>query len=511
MKTMTVGQRIVLIASCLCLMLAAVGSFAAFQLSNISHTTDGIVNRSLPNAVRAGRINIRQAENEIRIARLVRTPDAEKRKAIRQEMAALISANGDDIKSYGALVVDEEDRRLFDIFKQRRAEFGAIREQFFALLDRDMDEAARYMETTLVPAYAAYSRAGDAIMDYNASTAERRGAATLASVRSAVRWIVGATILAVAVGLGLSFWSIRAVVRSLTHLSTALSTGAAQTATASGQVSAASQMLAEGATEQAASLEETSASLEEMSSMTKRSAENAQRAKESAASARSAADSGVADVQGMGDAMNDLKASSDDIAKIIKTIDEIAFQTNILALNAAVEAARAGEAGAGFAVVADEVRNLAQRAAAAAKETAVKIEGTITKTAQGVELASKVGSRLEAIATRVHEVDELVVEIAQASSEQTQGIAQVATAVSQMDKVTQSNAANAEESASAAAELNAQAHSVREVVNDLMALAGVAVQRPSSEEADGPTRTSRSKTPELSTRRHTMAGTHSHG
>ena len=153
---------------------------------------------------------------------------------------------------------------------------------------------------------------------------------------------------------------------------------------AAGQVSSASQSLAEGASEQAASLEETSSSLEEMSSMTKRNAENAQKANELAKQARAAADTGVGDMQAMNAAMDAIKASSDDIAKIIKTIDEIAFQTNILALNAAVEAARAGEAGMGFAVVADEVRNLAQRSAQAAKETAAKIEGAVSKTAQGV-------------------------------------------------------------------------------------------------------------------------------
>ena len=151
----------------------------------------------------------------------------------------------------------------------------------------------------------------------------------------------------------------------------------------SATITASSQSLAEGASEQAASLEETSASLEEMSSMTRHNAENAQKANELAKQARSAADKGVADMQAMNAAMEAIKNSSDDIAKIIKTIDEIAFQTNILALNAAVEAARAGEAGMGFAVVADEVRNLAQRSAQAAKETAGQIEGAISQDGAG--------------------------------------------------------------------------------------------------------------------------------
>jgi methyl-accepting chemotaxis protein len=251
-----------------------------------------------------------------------------------------------------------------------------------------------------------------------------------------------------------------------------LAAGAEQTAAASQQVSASSQMLAEGASEQAASLQETSASLEEISSMTKRNADNAQTTKGLAKAARVAADSGAGDMQKMSLAMRDIKASSDDISKIIKTIDEIAFQTNILALNAAVEAARAGEAGMGFAVVADEVRNLAQRSAQAAKETAAKIETAIAKTGQGVQMSEKVAQSLAEIVTNARKVDELVGEIATASKEQSDGIAQVNTAVAQMDRVTQSNAASAEESASAAQEMNSQTGVLRGVVAELLKLVG---------------------------------------
>jgi len=170
--------------------------------------------------------------------------------------------------------------------------------------------------------------------------------------------------------------------------------------------------------------------------------------------------------------MDAIKASSDDIAKIIKTIDEIAFQTNILALNAAVEAARAGVAGAGFAVVADEVRNLAQRSALSAKETATKIEEAITKSEYGVKISDKVAQSLHAIAEKTRKVDSIVGEIATASNEQTQGVHQVNLAIGQMDKVTQSNASSAEETASAAEELNAQALALRDTVTELGKLVG---------------------------------------
>ena len=283
---------------------------------------------------------------------------------------------------------------------------------------------------------------------------------------------------AVCMGVGVAFGLVIAVLltgsltRLLRRLAAALDEGSSQVAGAAGQVSSSSQGLAEGASEQAASLEETSSSLEELSSMIRRNSENAQHVNELAKQSRTAADKGVGDMQAMNSAMEAIKTSSDDVAKIIKTIDEIAFQTNILALNAAVEAARAGEAGMGFAVVADEVRNLAQRSAQAARETAAKIQGAIDKTGQGVEISRKVSLALNEIVTKARQVDELAAEVASASREQTQGIAQINLAVGQMDKVTQSNAAGAEESAAAAAELNAQAELMRQSVNELLELVG---------------------------------------
>lgn len=284
-------------------------------------------------------------------------------------------------------------------------------------------------------------------------------------------------------------------------------------------VASSSQSMADGASQQAASLEETGATLEEMSTMTQKNAENAQKANDLAKEARTAADKGSLDMQAMTQAMNDIKTSSDAIAKIIKTIDEIAFQTNILALNAAVEAARAGEAGMGFAVVAEEVRNLAQRSAEAARETAAKIEGSIGKTTQGVDISGKVATALTEIVTKVRQVDELVAEVASASKEQSLGISQVNTAVGQMDKVVQGSAANAEESAAAAQEFNSLARRLKSAVAELLQLVGgssqletreqytktAQTQRPSSQpestparHSNGHARSSKPQIPELS-------------
>lgn len=227
-------------------------------------------------------------------------------------------------------------------------------------------------------------------------------------------------------------------------------------ASGASQVALVSNTLANGVNQQATSLQETSASLEEIASMIKINARSAHGAKDLTGQTRAAAEAGAQDMENMNQAMDAIKSSSDNVAKIIKTIDEIAFQTNLLALNAAVEAARAGEAGMGFAVVADEVRNLAQRSAQAAKETADKIEEAIERSTNGVRICVKVGDSLRGIVDKARQVDELVAEISNASQEQSQGIEQIQTAVEHMDQVTQMNAASLQDCSSAAKELNAQ-------------------------------------------------------
>ncbi len=295
-------------------------------------------------------------------------------------------------------------------------------------------------------------------------------AGTAAVLRSTLLWVIGLSV-AVAVAAGAIGWlASRSISRSLGRVISGLRQGSEEITAAARQVSDASQRLAEGASEQAASLEETGASLEEMTGMTNRNAENAAQASQLTRSTREVADHSASDIQAMRSAMQEIKASSDDIAKIIRTIDEIAFQTNILALNAAVEAARAGEAGLGFAVVADEVRSLAQRSAQAARETAAKIEGAIGRTSHGVTISQRVAQRLGEIVAKIREVDQLVGEVATASREQSQGVTQINTAVGEMDKVTQANAASAEESAAAAEELNAQALALNQAIAELSAL-----------------------------------------
>jgi len=258
--------------------------------------------------------------------------------------------------------------------------------------------------------------------------------------------------------------SLNSAVENLDKALQQVAIGAEQVASASVQVSTGGQSLSQGASEQASSLEEVSSNLQEMSSMTKQNAINARDAKGIADQARGSADKGVESMNLMSSAINKIKTSSDSTAKIVKTIDEIAFQTNLLALNAAVEAARAGDAGKGFAVVAEEVRNLAMRSAEAAKTTANLIEEAVKNSENGVNINAEVLKNFQEITERTNKVSQVVAEIAAASDQQDQGISEVNKAVEQLNQLTQQNAANAEESASAAEEMSSQSEEMRSMV-----------------------------------------------
>ncbi len=304
---------------------------------------------------------------------------------------------------------------------------------------------------------------------------------TAEDIQIKVIWSIAAfSVSLLLIGLILLLTAFQVSVKPLMQVARKIYVGTEQSRRASSQLTDASQKLAQGASEQAAAIEETSASLEDVSSMIHSTAKNAEQAKQLATQTRETAQEGVRNMADMTTAMDAIERSSSDVAKIVKSIDEIAFQTNILALNAAVEAARAGEAGAGFAVVADEVRSLAQRSATAAHESAEKIEASIRNSRLGALSLEKVKDSLGQIEAKIGKTDTLVAEITLAAREQAQGIEHVSVAIEQMSKVAQDTAESASQIAHTAEQTHEQAKNVEDLVEQGIQVVGFSMLRQSS-------------------------------
>ncbi len=372
-----------------------------------------------------------------------------------------------DISAQVELLTPKQ-REAYELFAKAREQFDSLPPKMFEI--RGSDEwnlANRWLGTKAAPTAFVIKENLDAMIasQKQLMATDMAEGKRLTTFLVNIEWIllIAGVVLCAILGTIIT----RSITKPINRIIAGLNEGADQVNDAAGQVSGSSQQLAEGASEQASSLEETSSALEQMAAMTRTNAENAKQANQLTDQARTAAQSGNKTMGQLNEAMTAINESSGKISKIIKVIEEIAFQTNLLALNAAVEAARAGEHGKGFAVVADEVRNLAQRAAQAARETTGLIEDSVNRAKEGTDVAGEVGRALGAIVSDVSKVADLVNGITQASQEQAQGVDQVNTAVSQMDKVTQQNAAGAEESASAAEEMSAQAVAVKSTVEEL--------------------------------------------
>jgi len=378
-----------------------------------------------------------------------------------------------NIDKFAATIKTDDIRREFDILKTSLTQYFPLRNKLLDLIGAGKkDEAISFMQGEITEQGIKITKAIDRLMEMKVADAKNKSDQNTATANNAtwLTWIVtgAGTMLAILFGVYLSL----SITRPVNKVVAGLSDGADQVATASAQVASASQSLAEGTSEQASSLEETSSSLEELSSMTRQNADHAVEAKTMMGKARNIVEKVDKHMTDMVAAIDEITKSSEETGKIIKTIDEIAFQTNLLALNAAVEAARAGEAGAGFAVVADEVRNLAMRAAEAAKNTNNLIENTIKAVRNGNELTVQTQEAFKDNAEIAAKIGQLIAEIATASEEQAHGINQINNAVAEMDKVTQQAAANAEESASASEEMNAQAEQMKGYVKDLIEVIG---------------------------------------
>ncbi len=475
----TITRRITAGLGVLLLMLVLISSLALVRIAALRGSVGSLAGEALPGVVLLGQVAELVQRQRYDHSRLL---DAEPEEAekLKAGLAAIEEQVMEALSRYERdYIGDEESRGLYAAIRDAHDAIASTRAQIEALdADSGGDEFRQLIEQQRLvtevqdPNYHRFLAAVQAAAAHS-YTRGQAIAETSRTQTSLTMWLLGiSSLLAVLIAGALAWVTVRRISGALGAITVDLHRGARNTASAARQVSIASQTLAGGATEQAAAIEETSASLEEMSTMIRATADNSQKAKDLASAARAQAGAGLGTMALMSDAMNEIGAASVDVSKIVKNIDEIAFQTNILALNAAVEAARAGEAGAGFAVVADEVRSLAQRSAAAARETAEKIDVAIQSARKGVERSSEVARSLKEISEQVVATDLLVAEIATAAREQAHGLSQVNTAISQMDLIAQSTASSAEQGAEAAERLDAQAVTLKQTVAQLEGLVG---------------------------------------
>ena len=475
----TITRRITVGLGALLALLVLISALALLRMASLRGNVGGLAENSLPSVVLLGEVQAQVQGQQLARSKLFDAPVAEA-KVLQQDIDKREQQVVAFLKDYEAnYLLDGETERLFKEIREAHNAIVTTRAKIEALDQAGSgDEFAQLIEQQRLikevqdPNYARLLAALQAA----AAHSYKEGQSVAESSRTSTgvtMWLLGIVSLAAMVGAGFLAWvTVREIATALGGITVDLNRGARHTASAARQVAIASQSLAGGASEQAAAIEETSTSLEEMSAMIRATAENSQKAKALASDARMVAGAGLGTMALMSEAMEEIGTASADVAKIVKNIDEIAFQTNILALNAAVEAARAGEAGAGFAVVADEVRSLAQRSAAAARETADKIDVAIASARRGAERSGEVARSLKEITDKVIATDMLVAEIATAAGEQAQGVTQVNTALAQMDRIAQSNAASAEQSATAAEQLDAQAATLKQSVARLEGLVG---------------------------------------
>lgn len=366
------------------------------------------------------------------------------------------------------LSLTEKEKMEYENFLAERTQSIPISNQITGLIAAQKTaEAASLLESKSEPLI-------QMTMDSQARLANLVDAESMAANQSAIQTYFSSltlllilVVICVILGIISAILITRSITKPINRIVSGLNESSHQVAAASVQLSSSAGQLSQGSAEQASSIEETSSILQESSSMLQQNVVNTKQATQLSKQVNESAGRGSNEMHEMMSSIQEIKKSSDQIAKIIKVIDDIAFQTNILALNAAIEAARAGEAGMGFAVVAEEVRNLAGRSAQAAKDTTAIIEANIELSGKGVSAAERVREALDEITTQAKTVNELMNEISAASQEQAQGVDQVNKAMTQMESVTQQNASTAEESASASEELNAQAEGMKTIVQEL--------------------------------------------
>ena len=471
----SIGSKLFLAVGATILISFLLGISALYNLFRMNTTLDRVIDRDAQKLELLGAIqsNIRELvslQRAMTLRALLKDHVAIDKYHDQQRVEeARLTRN---LNVFAPLVSTPEGFAFMKVFADTPARYAVLDEKLYAYSMADQtDEVINLYKTDILTFSAPLPAEVDKDLDVVSRVMKQSRADAEAELTRAVSITVLLLVLCVIVG-GVVIFVVRVINRDLQNAASELNSGAEQIAAASAQVASSSQLLAQGASTQAATIQETSASSAEINAMAHRTAQNSKVTASIVAETEARFLETSQSISEMVTAMEGISDSSEEISQIIKVIDQIAFQTNILALNAAVEAARAGEAGMGFAVVAEEVRNLAQRSAQAAQDTARLIQGSVTRSEAGRIKVNEVADVIRNIKTDSAKMKLLIDEINAGSQEQTQRIDVIAHSISQLEVVTQANAAGAEESAAAAQELTAQSHSVKEVVHLLDILVG---------------------------------------
>ena len=471
MRSMTIGKKLFLGFGAVIGLTAVLGLIAVVKLGAVADGVDRLASDALPDIYSVTKVTALAKDHETLMLSHIASTNAAQTASLETAIAAETDQLVEALKTWEKRNTKASSRQAFARLLSANENVMRAWTKILPLsrvskrkLSMDLwisefTPAALERQKVLQEIADASKAAGDADTDVAAKAAA-----------SGRLWVLAVLLLAISSGATLAFLIMKSTRSSLSQAVDELGRGAEQVTSAAAQISGGSQSLAQGTSEQAASLEETSASSQEMAAMTRKNADSSLEA----ANLMSIVDHRVLDANAtlaeMVISMREIKTSSDKISKIIKVIDEIAFQTNILALNAAVEAARAGEAGMGFAVVAEEVRNLAQRSAQAAKDTAALIEESISRSNEGNTKLGKVEEVIRSITESAQKVKTLVDDVNLSSTEQARGSEQIASSITQMEHVTQQAAANAEQTAAAGEQMTAQARAMTVVVGRLKAM-----------------------------------------
>jgi hypothetical protein len=473
MKNNTIAQYVTLPPAIIGAISGILAVLSIFAITSLTTSTDSLAQGSLPAMKQLSTVDQPLFELRRLVILQAVAKDSDEARSYDSDLNADLEAVRQQEREYSKLSAGTQDRELTRNFESFLDPLSSSVTEISELSHQGKkDDALVALRQRFLPAFdaiATIERHRTSLRQASASESAASAAGFAHSSLIAV-WLASGVALTLCVLLCL--YSRRRVSRELMAIVGSFEDNAGRLAACVSQVSSSGHSLSTGCSQQAASIEEISSSVEEMSAMTLRNSENSARASSMMVETASQISRSNVALKDMIASMNAIKESSEKVAKINRTIDEIAFQTNILALNAAVEAARAGDAGMGFAVVADEVRNLAQRSAAAAKDTAFLIEEAIENTQKGSRKLDQVASVIKAITEGGGHVGNLLAEVKQASSQQAQGIAQISQAILHVSKITQQAAAGAEESAAASEELSEQARFILKGIQGLRELAG---------------------------------------